>query len=119
MMSRDLRRRVRYEVRLRCQVFSPAGAFENLSGVTRNMSRCGLLVGLEQTDPLSRLPVAGQAARIVLELPGSAPEQRCVECRGRVVRVDRDSPSVAFEFQRFQFIGDHSAFQSTGEAVFS
>ncbi len=118
-MSRDLRRGLRYEVRLPCQVFSPLRAFENLSGVTLNMSRSGVLLTLEQTDPPSRLPVVGQVARIVLELPRSTHERRCVECRGRVVRVDKDSTSVAFEFRRFQFTGDRSPFQSTEEPVLS
>jgi len=117
-MSRDLRRGVRYVVELPCQVFSPLRAFANLTGVTQNMSRSGLLLALQQADTPPRLPEVGQAARIVLELPRAAAERRCVECLGRVVRVDRDSTSVAFEFRRYQFTGA-PPLGSLGEATLS
>ncbi|HSW49852.1 MAG TPA: PilZ domain-containing protein [Bryobacteraceae bacterium] len=114
-----MRRGVRYDVRLQCQVFSPTRVFEELTGVTQNMSRSGLLLALEQTESTARLPEVGQAARIVLELPRSAPERRCVECLGRVVRVDRDLPSVAFEFRRYQFTGNGAPAGPAGQAFLS
>ncbi|MFB3776632.1 MAG: PilZ domain-containing protein [Bryobacteraceae bacterium] len=119
MVERDSRRGVRYEVRLQCQVYSPAKVFEDLTGVTQNMSRTGVLLSLEQTNASARLPEVGQAARIVLELPRSAPERRCVECLGRVVRVDREFPSVAFEFRRYQFTGDGAPAGPAGQASLS
>jgi hypothetical protein len=108
-MSTDHRRGVRYEVRLHCQVSSPGNVFGNLTGVTQNMSRSGLLLDVRAEGPPDRLPEVGQAARILLELPRSAPEKRCVECLGRVVRVDKEAPAVAFEFRRVMFTGDCTA----------
>ena len=119
MMARELRRGLRYEVQLPCQVFSPAKSFATFSGVTQNMSRSGLLLALEQAEPASHLPEVGQAVRIVLELPRTVPERRCVECLGRVVRIDRDSPSVAFEFRRYMFTGEQSVLGPTGDALLS
>ena len=120
MTSPDLRRGTRFEVQLPCQVYSPAKAFEDLSGVTLNMSRCGLLLALEETGSPTRLPQVGQAARILLELPPAASDRRCVECLGRVVRIGQgaDSLRVAFEYRRFQFIKCGSASTGAGGTVF-
>ena len=119
MMARELRRGLRYEVQLPCQVFSPAKSFATFSGVTQNMSRSGLLLALEQAEPASHLPEVGQAVRIVLELPRTVPERRCVECLGRVVRIDRDFPSIAFELRRYQFTGDQSEAGQPSDAFLS
>jgi hypothetical protein len=119
MMTSESRRGMRYEVQLPCQVFSPARAFATFSGVTQNMSRSGLLLALVESGLPSRLPEVGQAARIVLRLPQTATERRCIECLGRVVRVDRDSPSVAFEFRRYTFTGEQSGIGTTGNALLS
>lgn len=111
-MAKDQRRGMRYAVRLSCQVFSPGKVFGDLTGVTQNMSRSGLLLDLEANGSQPVLPQVGQAARILLELPRSEPQRRCVECLGRVVRVDRQSPAVAFEFRRVAFTGKCPDFAS-------
>jgi len=106
MTPPELRRGVRYEVQLPCQVESPFHAFQQLSGTTVNMSRNGLLLSVEKDETEGSLPEVGHAARILLELPaGGASRGRCVECLGRVVRVNGPNPwtQVAFEFRRFQF----------------
>ncbi len=115
-MSKDYRRGVRYEVRLSCQVSSPGKVFADLTGVTQNMSRSGLLLELEQDESAARLPEVGQAARILLELPRATLERRCVECLGRVVRIDRKGPAVAFEFRRVTFTGSSSALATALES---
>jgi hypothetical protein len=109
-MSTDQRRGVRYEVRLPCQVSSPGKVFGDLMGVTHDMSRLGLLLELEQKGFPDRYPKVGQAARILLELPRRASEKRCIECLGRVVRVDREALAVAFEFRRVIFTGEYPPF---------
>ncbi len=106
MTRPDLRRSLRYDVQLPCQASSPFRAFDVLRGVTANMSRNGLLLRLEPTSRSRTMPQLGHAARILLRLPGPAAALgRCVECLGRVVRVEDggDTSSVAFEFRRFQF----------------
>lgn len=105
-MQHDQRRNARYEVQLRCEVLSPFRAFDKLAGVTLNMSRVGLLFSLEEAAEGRLLPHIGHAARIVVQLPGSGGEPgRCVECLGRVVRLEGqdDSRRIAIEFRRHQF----------------
>jgi len=106
MMRHDQRRNARYEVLLRCEVLSPFSAFDSLAGVTLNMSRVGLLFCPEVAAESRLLPQVGHAARVVVELPGAGGEPgRCVECLGRVVRLEEqeDSPRIAIEFRRHQF----------------
>lgn len=121
MQSPDLRRGTRYEVQLPCQVYSPARVFGNLSGVTLNISRSGLLLALEEAESPAHLPQVGHAARIVLELPRAASGRRYVECLGRVVRVGREAEAyrIAFEFRRYQFIGCGSAPSPAGGPIFA
>ncbi|HSW50214.1 MAG TPA: PilZ domain-containing protein [Bryobacteraceae bacterium] len=106
MIRREQRRNLRFEVNLPCELWSPFQAFDMLSGVTVNMSRIGLLFSPD--DPLEGrlLPQVGHAARVVLQLPGSGQGRgRCVECLGRVVRLEEqeDSRRIALEFRRYQF----------------
>ncbi len=106
MTRHDQRRNARYEVQLPCEVWSPFRAFEKLAGVTLNMSRVGLLFSVGEAVETHLLPQIGHAARIVVQLPGRGPEQgRCVECLGRVVRLEEqeDSRRIAIEFRRHQF----------------
>ena len=110
MIRHDQRRNTRFEVHLPCELWSPFQAFDMLSGVTVNMSRIGLLFSPE--DPLEGrlLPKVGHAARVVLQLPGSGQRRgRCVECLGRVVRLEEQENSrrIALEFRRYQFTADN------------
>jgi hypothetical protein len=105
MIQSDQRRGMRYDVQLPCQVLSPFRAFGDLSGVTLNMSRNGLLLSLDRGGLNFTLPQVGHAARLLLQLPAAgAAQNRYLECLGRVVRIeDSASLRVAFEFKRFQF----------------
>ncbi len=106
MKTSDLRRGERYPVQLVCRVSSPFETFDDLSGVTLNMSRSGVLISLDETGPSQPMPVVGQPARITLELPlPPGPQRRCIECVGRVVRLGdgAGSRSVAFELRRYEF----------------
>ncbi len=106
MTQPDQRRAIRYEVQLPCRVYSPGSVFRDLSGLTVNMSRSGLLLAVNPADPPTHLPQVGQAARIVLDLPHLASKQHSVECHGRVVRVPEQDRGLrlAFEFRRYQFV---------------
>jgi hypothetical protein len=102
----DLRRGTRYLVQLLCRVTSPLQAFGDLSGMTLNMSRSGVLISFPEAGPRQVIPNIGAPARILVELPHppqSSP--RCLDCLGRVVRVDqRDAAChVAFVVRRFEF----------------
>jgi c-di-GMP-binding flagellar brake protein YcgR len=106
MIRHDQRRNARYEVQLPCEVMSPFRAFDKLAGVTLNMSRVGLLFYLEEAAEGRLLPQIGHAARIVVQLPDSGREPgRCIECLGRVVRLEEQDNSrrIAIEFRRHQF----------------
>lgn len=106
MTQTELRRDTRYQVQLNCRVSSPAQSFRDLSGVTVNMSRSGLLAifgDVAESDPP---PAIGTPVRIILELPsppGRPP--RVLECLGRVARIgETESPrQVAFIVQRYHF----------------
>ena len=106
MTTSDLRRGERYPVQLVCRISSPLEAFGDLSGVTLNMSRSGLLVSLDEAGSPQPMPVVGQSARITLQLPRSpGPQRRCIECVGHVVRLGQgaEAHSVAFELRRYEF----------------
>ena len=111
MIDHEQRRNPRFDVHLPCELWSPFRAFDTLSGVTVNMSRVGLLFSPEQDLAGCLLPQVGHAARVVLQLTGSGQESaRCVECLGRVVRLEEEESSrrIALEFRRYQFT-DHPA----------
>ncbi len=70
------------------------------------MSRNGLLATFETREFMQSLLELGGTARVIVELPGSANlPRRCLECMGRVVRVEQGSASrkVAFELERLEF----------------
>ncbi len=106
MTQLDLRRDTRYEVQLSCRIFSPLPSFSELSGVTLNMSRSGLLAVFGEAGSSDAGPSVGTPVRIAVELPGSSGKStRYIECLGRVARVGDQSASrqVAFALQRYQF----------------
>lgn len=106
MTQLDLRRDTRYEVQLSCRIFSPLPSFSELSGVTLNMSRSGMLAVFGEAGSPDAGPSLGTPVRIAVELPGSSGKAaRYIECLGRVARVgDQAAPrQVAFALQRYQF----------------
>jgi hypothetical protein len=107
MTQLDLRRDTRYEVQLSCRIFSPLPSFSELTGVTLNMSRSGLLAVFGEVGwPEDTGPSVGTPVRIAVELPGSSGKAaRYIECLGRVARVSEQAApkQVAFTLQRYQF----------------
>ena len=100
----DARRGKRFQVQLPCEVSSPSRVFGNLSGVTQNMSRSGVLAAFRNTEISRPMPRVGDVARIVVELPlDAALGRRCVEGLGYVVRMGQNPGQVAFEFRRSRF----------------
>ena len=102
----ERRRGVRYPVELDCSVSEFPGPVRRVQGKTVNMSRCGVLVRLEQ-DGASPLTLGmGDTARVVLEMPNAPYFRGCwLECNCRAVRVEEltDSRWVAFEVKRYRF----------------
>jgi hypothetical protein len=106
MTDIDTRRGVRYAVQLTCKVSSPLQFFNELSGVTMNMSRCGLLALFGEAAIRQPQPLVGTPVRITLKLPcAHGKSARRLECLGRVVRVNEEHAplQVAFALQRYQF----------------
>jgi hypothetical protein len=106
MTSLDARRSTRFPVRLACHVASPSRTFDELPGVTLNMSRSGLLATFEESEFEQFLPELGGTVRVIVELPGSTNlPRRCLECMGHVVRVEQGPASrrIAFELERLDF----------------
>jgi hypothetical protein len=102
----DTRRGVRYAVQLSCKVSSPLRYFNELTGVTLNMSRFGMLAMFGAAAADQTLPLVGTPVRITLDLPNPPGKAaRHLECLGRVVRVSEESAplQVAFSLQRHQF----------------
>ena len=106
MTQLELRRDTRYEVQLSCRIFSPLPSFSELTGVTLNMSRSGMLAVFGEAGSSGEGPSVGTPVRIAVELPGtSGKAARYIECLGRVARVSDSSVprQVAFALQRYQF----------------
>jgi hypothetical protein len=106
MTEVDSRRGVRYAVQLSCKVSSPLRFFNELTGVTLNMSRCGLLAMFGVAAADQPTPLVGTPVRITLNLPNAPGKPaRHLECLGRVVRVSEEHVplQVAFSLQRYQF----------------
>lgn len=104
----DRRRGQRFRMRLNCRVSFPRNALETLSGITRDVSRSGLLILLEDSEP-STAPAVGDMARVMVELPQSAESSpRCLDCVARVLRIDETengTRTIAFEVRRMRFCG--------------
>jgi len=107
MAKLDRRHAIRFDLQLKCRVFSPFRAFSDFSGVTANMSRTGVLVHTDAIEPDQRMPTVGNAARIVFELPrNAAVPPKCLDCEATVVRIDaleNGSWEYGFRIRRIQF----------------
>ena len=99
--NRDRRQEDRHEVQRACLVTPAATAQGEMSGITTNVSRSGMLVSFPGFALSEMLPRVGEFARILIELPKNVKfGQRALECGGRVVRAEadrRESPQLAFE----------------------
>jgi len=96
-------------LRLPCRVWSPHKTFSDLLGVTKNISRTGVLVLIQSSGIPEIAPKVGEEARLFLDLPHSANfEPRCLDCATRVVRVsalDADAREIAFEIEKIRVCG--------------
>ena len=88
---------------MQCRVSSSQRGFDDTLGVTRNISRSGLLILFENES--STLPVGvGDPVHIVLDLPESRHlTPRCLDCMATAVRVERPAEGafeIAFQIVR-------------------
>ena len=102
----DRRHKLRHRLQRPCRVAAAAAPLGEITGITADISRSGMLVQLPGTATDDFLPKVGETARIIIDLPPSANyAPRSLECTARVVRVagsDKDKPALAFEIQRMQ-----------------
>jgi hypothetical protein len=102
----DRRQETRHAVERPCRVALESPPLDELTGVTTNVSRSGMLVRFPDFTPLGELPRIGEQARVVIDLPPSAKyAPRTLECFVRVVRAEGsggDPLALAFEVQRMQ-----------------
>jgi len=102
----DRRQETRHAVERPCRIALESPPLDELTGVTTNLSRSGMLVRLSDFTMLGELPKIGEQARVVIDLPPSAKfAPRTLECFVRVVRAEEspgDAPALAFEVQRMQ-----------------
>ena len=99
----DRRQETRHAVERPCRVALESPPLDELTGVTTNLSRSGMLVRFPDSAMLGELPKIGEQARVVIDLPPSAKfAPRTLECFARVVRAEGsgDAPTLAFEVQR-------------------
>ncbi len=108
----DRRAHPRVEVALRC--YDPSGYARTPIARTVNVSRRGALLAWNEPVAGGSSPKVGDALRLDVLLPPSGLGQRCIRCRGRVVRVD--DPLVAIEIEQMEF---RSYAPATPAALFS
>ena len=100
----DRRQATRHAVERPCHLKLNADPSEQLSGLTTNMSRSGILVRFPEAPADGVLPSVGEQASLEVDLPPSdkyAP--RSLECVGRVVRIESEgekTSSLALEVER-------------------
>lgn len=106
MTSATLDRRAgrRFKLRLTCRISSPWEDAGELTGVTEDMSRSGILLTLDGSVEV--LPAIGDTLKIIVDLPQSPNiSPRCMVCMTKVVRVidPQDAPaSLAVQIHRVQ-----------------
>lgn len=100
----DRRRARRFALSFPCRLHSPFRDFPDLSAVTLNISRTGVLVRLLKPLPAGSGPEPGQLVEANIELAESPNRDRCLHCEGVVLRVDRgESPVLALRVRRMEF----------------
>jgi c-di-GMP-binding flagellar brake protein YcgR len=107
MPSSNRRRTFRFSLKLKCRVFSPFRTFTGFAGVTENISRTGILVRLTDATANKRLPVVGNSARIVIDLPDNMNfSQKYLDCEATIVRAgppEGDCLELGLRVRRMQF----------------
>ncbi len=109
MKNMNRRGNPRVEVRLRCQVTSPALCRRG-AVVTENISRTGILLVWPTDIPGVPVPEPGQMVTIEVELPAHHGfGRKCIHCQGCVVRVtpDKSGARVALSLNYMKFRAYH------------
>lgn len=97
----------RLDVKLPCYVAFPSSEARRFVGVTKNISRHGMLVSWRWEDLPEALPQPGDVLTAEIELPASRHfGRRCMHCQVTVVRVGTEEPGkaqIAFRVNHMQF----------------
>lgn len=102
----ERRKRDRSDLKLVCHIGSPELGGQRLTGVSKNISRNGVLLRLRNGEVPPESIEVGRAATVELELPTDHPlEPRCIRCEGEVVRIASRNGGVeiAVQFSNMQF----------------
>lgn len=96
----------RLEVRLRCHIAGLYGKKRQFIGLTRNVSRGGMLVDWEAGGGLS-FPKPGDLVELEIELPANHVfGRKCLYCQATALRVASGSDGcarVAFQVHQMKF----------------
>ena len=102
----DRRQEPRRAVERPCRLASESLPPDEMSGMTTNVSRSGMLVRFSDSCLPGVLPQVGEQARVVIDLPPSAAyAPRSLECFAHVVRSEGSpggAPALALEVHRMQ-----------------
>ena len=102
--SLEHRRGRRFGLRLSCRVCPVSTERVEFTGTVINISRSGILVGLDAAQ-ISKVLRPDDVVRVVVDLPRHPLfSPRCLECTATVVRIvaAEAQTQVAFEFGRMQ-----------------
>jgi hypothetical protein len=68
----DRRQAQRHDVERPCRVVLESNPKGKAEGVTRNISRSGMLIQFQEAEVVRALPQVGEEARVVIDLPPSS-----------------------------------------------
>ncbi len=115
----DRRQAQRHDVERPCRVVLESNPTGEAEGVTRNISRSGMLIRFQEAELLRALPQVGEEARVVIDLPhNSQYPPRVLECFARVVRAGGSSDedhALALEVIRMQIRDSAGPEDGSGE----
>ena len=100
----ERRRGGRFSLRLSCRVCPLSTERVEFAGTVMNISRSGILVGLD-SEQIARVLRPGDVLRVVVDLPRHPLfSPRCLECTATVVRIvaAKAQTLVAFEIGQMQ-----------------
>lgn len=95
----------RLTLALPCHQLPGNGQARRPVGATVNLSRSGVLIAW-RTESTERIPTVGDVLKIDLELPANSFGNKCLRCRGAVVRVSKSEhgwPEVALSITQMDF----------------
>ncbi len=120
VVHKDPRRGRRFSLSLSCSCKSPSSEFAQLAGRTCDMSRTGVLARFPKPGASEALPKVGETALLEIDLPTSPNfSPRFLQCMAIVVRVldvETDHLTVAFELRRIRVEDRHKKAPAPGPA---